>query len=188
MTNWDQDCYAKAWRFAAICHQGQSYGGIVEGEQINYLVHLGNVAMEVIWALQHEPVGQVNGNLALQCALLHDSLEDTSTTHAILVQQFGLAVADGVQALSKDATLPNKAEKMADSLRRIQLQPREVGMVKLADRINNLEHPPFYWDNAKILAYRDEAALILQELGHCSEVLATRLAKKIADYPNFLRS
>lgn len=187
MASWDQDCYAKAWRFAAICHQGQSYGGIVEGEQINYLVHLGNVAMEVMWALQHEQEGQVDGNLALQCALLHDCLEDTSASHAQLVQQFGFAVADGVQALTKDSRLPDKAEKMADSLRRIQLQPREVGMVKLADRINNLEHPPYYWDNTKILAYRDEAALILQELRHCSSVLATRLSKKIAEYPNFLR-
>lgn len=185
MANWDQDAYAKAWRFAAIYHQGQSYGGIHPGEQINYLAHIGNVAMEVIWALQHET--EIDGNLALQCALLHDVLEDTSATYAQLHKTFGPAVADGVQALSKDASLLDKAEKMRDSLARIKQQPREVAMVKLADRINNLEHPPYYWNNAKILAYRDEAQWILDELGASCAVLAARLGRRIAEYPKFLR-
>jgi hypothetical protein len=39
-----------------------------------------------------------------------------------------------VRALTKDASLPTN-EAMADSLRRVRLQPPEVWAVKLSDRI-----------------------------------------------------
>lgn len=185
MTHWNPDIYAKAWAFASQHHRGQTYGGSAEGEHIEYINHVASVAMEVTAALQTET--GVDGNLALQCALLHDTLEDTAATYESLQAQFGTAVADGVQALSKDPGIKDKDEKMRDSLRRIKLQPREVWMVKLADRIANLYHPPFYWDSRKILAYRDEAQLIHSELGSASAVLAGRLQGKIDDYPKFLR-
>jgi (p)ppGpp synthase/HD superfamily hydrolase len=72
---------------------------------------------------------------------------------------------------------------MADSLRRIRLQPIEVWAVKLADRIANLAPPPPHWTTAKIAAYRAEAQAILEALGDAHEPLATRLASRIADYP-----
>ena len=76
---------------------------------------------------------------------------------------------------------------MRDSLHRIKQQPREIWMVKMADRITNLYHPPFYWTNEKILAYRDEALVIYQELYTANPQLAERLQQKIAAYPQFLR-
>lgn len=185
MSPWNPDSYTKAWSFASHHHRGQTYGGTAEGERIEYINHIASVAMEVTAALQTE--AGVDGNLALQCALLHDTLEDTAATYALLQTQFGAAVADGVQALSKDPAIADKNDKMHDSLRRIKLQPREVWMVKLADRIANLYHPPFYWDNPKILSYRDEAQLIHAELGSASTVLAERLQRKIEHYPSFLR-
>ena len=47
--------------------------------------------------------------------------------------------------------------QMADSLARIKQQPKEVWLVKLADRSANLGKPPHYWSAEKILAYRQEA-------------------------------
>jgi (p)ppGpp synthase/HD superfamily hydrolase len=185
MTPWDPDIYAKAWSFASLHHRGQTYGGPREGEQIEYINHIASVAMEVSAVLQVED--GLDGNLAIQCALLHDTLEDTAATYDAVQAQFGPAVADGVKALSKDPAIADKNEKMHDSLRRIKLQPREVWMVKLADRIANLYHPPFYWDNRKILAYRDEGALIHTTLCAASPVLAERLQQKIDAYPQFLR-
>lgn len=185
MSTWNPDLIDLAWALATIRHQGQTYGSVVEGERIAYMTHIGSVAMTVAWALQSDP--RANADLALPCAILHDTIEDTGTTHAELASAFGAPIADGVLALSKDETLPTKAAQMADSLRRIQLQPREVWMVKLADRIANLSAPPHYWNNDKILAYRDEARLIRAELGAASEALARRLDERIEAYPGYLR-
>ena len=96
-------------------------------------------------------------------------------------------MADGVQALSKNTSLPTKAEQMRDSLDRIRQQPAEIWMVKMADRITNLYHPPHYWNNEKILAYRDEAQLIHDELLTADFGLAQRLQAKINAYPQFLK-
>ena len=71
---------------------------------------------------------------------------------------------------------------MADSLARIQQQPSEVAMVKLADRINNLQYIPPHWSMAKAQAYQAEAGVILATLGGVSAVLAERLRQQIAAY------
>jgi (p)ppGpp synthase/HD superfamily hydrolase len=183
-TTWSPDVFAKAWHFASLCHAGQTYAGSEEGQSFDYLTHVGSVAVELIWALQ--TTSDADGDLAVQCAVLHDVIEDTDATYALVAENFGRTVADGVMALSKDPTLPTKAEQMADSLRRIREQPREIWMVKMADRIVNLDPPPYYWDDAKIEAYRQEAIVIHDALYAASEVLADRLQKKIKDYQRFL--
>jgi (p)ppGpp synthase/HD superfamily hydrolase len=150
-----------------------------------YLNHIGSVAMELVWALPTAP--DVDGNLAIQCAILHDVLEDTPATYELVLVHFGKAVADGVQALSKDESLPTKAAQMEDSLRRIRQQPQEVWMVKLADRIANLDPPPHHWDGAKIAAYRQEAIVIHDALSAANEALAHRLRVRIEEYKTFVK-
>jgi (p)ppGpp synthase/HD superfamily hydrolase len=168
-----QERYLAALHFSADRHHGQ----LVPGGERPYVTHVASVAMEVIAAIAdvRDP------DLAVQCALLHDTIEDTETTYAEVAAAFGNAVADGVQALSKSDAIP-KAERMADSLRRIRLQPRDVWMVKLADRITNLQPAPPKWDAAKKLAYRDEAIAIVDALGDASPLLAARIRLKIAAY------
>ncbi len=175
-TNWSQEGYIKAYKFAAAAHHGQTVPG---PQGLPYIMHLSFVSMEVIASLAEER-GR-DENLAVQCALLHDILEDTPITYAQVVEQFGPAVADGVLALTKDATLP-KAEQMADSLRRIRQQPPEIGMVKLADRITNLQAPPPHWTAEKITSYREEAIAIHNALQEASPYLATRLCDKVKAY------
>jgi (p)ppGpp synthase/HD superfamily hydrolase len=182
--NWSPDKYKEAWNFATLAHRGQTYGGWAEGMTIDYLNHIGSVAMEVMWALPATP--DYDADLALQCALLHDTLEDTATTYADVLAQFGQPVAAGVLALTKNDTLPNKQAQMADSLARIQQQLPEIWLVKMADRITNLYHPPYYWDNKKIEAYRREAILIYEALHPASLTLAGRLWEKIEAYQQFL--
>lgn len=174
---WSPDLYLRAAKFAAGAHLGQK----VPGGELPYLLHVCQVAAEVQAALAAEP--QERPDLALACALLHDVVEDTAVTQEALAAEFGADVAAGVRALSKDPTLP-KDQAMADSLRRIRDQPREVWMVKLADRCVNLEPPPHYWKPAKIAAYREEAGVILDALGEASPWLAARLRARIAGYPN----
>ncbi|HEV7554118.1 MAG TPA: HD domain-containing protein, partial [Kofleriaceae bacterium] len=127
---------------------------------------------------------ELDEDLAVQCALLHDTVEDTGTTRDEIATVFGEAVAAGVSALSKDASLP-KPDQMADSLRRIREQPREVWMVKLADRITNLSEPPHYWTRDKRIAYRDEAIVIADALGSASPALDRRIRGRITDYARF---
>jgi len=177
--------FSKAWAFSTRHHQGQTYGGTQEGERVEYINHIASVAMEITWALQSDEAA--DGNLAVQCALLHDTIEDTAATYDDIKLAFGVAVADGVMALSKNSELPTKEAKMQDSLQRIKQQAREIWMVKLADRITNLYHPPYYWDNEKILSYRDEALIIYHELHTANAKLAQRLKEKIDNYPQFLR-
>lgn len=174
-SNWDRERYIAAYRFAARAHQGQLYAGT----DLPYLMHLSFVSMEILAALAVESGS--NGDLAVQCALLHDTLEDTATTYSDLVSTFGSQVADGVQALTKDFTLP-KPDQLADSLDRIQLQSREIWMVKLADRITNLQPPPSHWSPAKIVRYRDEAIVIYDALKSANPFLNLRFAEKIANY------
>ena len=71
---------------------------------------------------------------------------------------------------------------MADSLARIHEQPREVWMVKLADRIANLQPAPAHWSSEGKQRYREQASEILASLGEASDFLSTRLRQKIDQY------
>ena len=104
---WSQDLYIKAYRFAAVAHNGQ----LLPGSELPYILHIGLVAMEVIGTLAREP--GLDGDLAISCALLHDTLEDTDTTYSQLSETFGSRVADGVAALSKDPDRRGHRGKMA---------------------------------------------------------------------------
>ena len=176
---WSQDTYLETFRFAAEAHVGQ----LVPGTQISYILHLSAVAMEVIAAL-HDESGR-DENLAVQCALLHDTIEDAGVTVAQVQERFGPAVAAGVSALTKNPSLP-KDQRMADSLERIRRQPAEVWMVKLADRICNLQRPPDYWSAEKRHGYREEAREILNALGAANPYLAARLQSKVDAYAAYL--
>ena len=180
MTTFNQDRYMQALHFAAERHLGQKF----PGTELPYVIHVSMVATEVVAALAVEAVE--TPDLSVACALLHDTLEDTETTYDEVDARFGRAVADGVLALTKNTDL-EKAEQMPDSLRRLQAQPKEVQLVKLADRITNLAEPPSYWTNEKKTAYRAEAGRILEALGTASTYLATRLQSKIDAYGRFIR-
>lgn len=146
-----------------------------------YIVHVVSVCMEVMAALRAEP-GR-DEELGVCCALLHDTVEDTTTTIEDVERAFDARVAAGVLALSKNESLP-KPEQLADSLRRIREQPHEVWMVKLADRIVNLTPPvPPKWTAEKRARYRDEGQQILDALGAASPYLAARLGLRISNYP-----
>lgn len=58
-------------------------------------------------------------------------------------------------------------------------------MVKLADRISNLQPPPDYWNAEKIGQYREGGRTILNALSASSQYLAKRLKKKIGEYTRY---
>lgn len=175
---WDQDLYLKALRFAAEAHGDQK----VPGSDISYLYHVACVVSEVSSVLFKEEVN--DPNLLIQCALLHDVVEDTKTSIDEVGSLFGEKTAAGVEALSKSKDLP-KGDAMKESLARIKAQPREIWMVKLADRITNLQPPPADWNRDKCTGYRKEALYILESLGEASLFLSERLASKCESYRQY---
>src|SRR5687767_6146824 len=136
-----QALYQEALKFATAKHLEKDQK--VPGTDLPYVVHLSNVAMEIIVAAANS--NNFNLGFAVQVALLHDTLEDTSTDFQELENKFGIEIAKAVSALTKNSELP-KEQRMHDSLTRIKKLQSEVWAIKLADRITNLQPPPVHWD------------------------------------------
>ena len=94
-------------------------------------------------------VGIFNGShVAVIAAWLHDVYEDCSPEWIVktdeLVEGLPLPpderreIAAIVDALTKKNTIPKKADRLTDSLRRILDAPPEATLVKICDRIDNL--------------------------------------------------
>jgi len=176
-----QEFYQRAIKYAGEQHKNQK----VPGTQSNYLLHLSNVAMEVMMAYNASP--NFDLKYAVQLAILHDSIEDTSSTYQEISELFGEEIAAGVQALTKDESLPTKEERMLDSLNRILKLEDEVGLVKLADRITNLQEPPKHWSKEKVIKYAKEAELISERLKNTNDYLSKRIRTKIEEYTKYTK-
>ena len=181
---WRIDEIQKIWQLASKLHNGQKYGGYNDGEKVEYINHIGSVVFEILNTIQSTE--NINSDLALKCAILHDTIEDTTLTYENVNELFGHEVASGVLALTKNDKIEGSTEKMLDSLKRIKEQPVEIWAVKMADRITNLYEPPYYWNDEKKLNYIEEAKIILHELKDGNKYLAERLEIKIKNYYNFL--
>lgn len=172
---WTLETYQTTLYFAAQAHGEQKMPGSTQP----YVVHLSTVCMTTLLANSYTE--GYDTDFAMQCALLHDTIEDTHITFDDIEKQFGRKVAEGVLALTKNETL-DKSQQMSDSLERIRQQPKEVWAVKLADRITNLQKPPHYWSHEKCLNYQNEARLILEGLRGGNTFLEKLLERKINDY------
>ncbi len=116
-----------------------------------------SVAGEVISAIKADRLTMRQANVAIGCALLHDVLEDTD--YDLKGENIDEDIMRGVRALTKNSKL-TKEKQMEDSLRRLEKLPDYIQMVKIADRITNLDPPPLHWNKDKIRRYADEAKLI----------------------------
>lgn len=175
-----QSIYQKTIKFSAEKHT--EVNQTLPSSKLPYVVHLSNVAMEILIASKE--TNNFDLKLAIQVALLHDTLEDTNTNFDEIKDNFDLTVAEGVLALTKNSNIP-KNERMKDSLKRIKEQPKEIWSVKLADRITNLQEPPSNWNRDKIKQYQEEAEEILKQLKGANIYLEKRLSQKINEYSKF---
>ena len=161
---WKADLYLKALNFAAEAHAGQ----LVTNTKRAYITHVSSVAAEVLVALGGTSALDIEIDLAMQGALLHDVLEDTDTTEIELEKLFGTEVLRVVQALTKDTTLA-KADQMKDSLARILTTGKEARIIKLADRIVNYRecHPMFQSDSQNCSTVREVLPAVCSYLREC---------------------
>lgn len=111
--------------------------------------------------------GGVTEVVVLQAALLHDTLEDTETTHAELVERFGEAVAAVVAEVTDDKSLP-KARRKQLQVEHAPHKSPAAALVKLADKTCNLRdvanRPPAGWPLERRRDYFDWAKRVVDAL------------------------
>ncbi len=79
-----QALYQQALKFAGEKHTAKNQK--VPGTNLPYVVHISNVAMEIMLAALFTP--DFDLDFAVQVALLHDTIEDTETTYDELGETF----------------------------------------------------------------------------------------------------
>lgn len=126
----EAEVFRQALKFSAEAHSGQYRKG---GDP--YITHpLAVTTILAGWRMDIQ---------ALVAALLHDVMEDTSVTRVQLAHEFGAAVADLVDGVTKLDKLhfENKAQAQAENFRKMLLamaRDIRVVLIKLADRLHNM--------------------------------------------------
>jgi len=121
-----RELFQEATAFAARAHRHQ----LRKDGRTPYISHVTRVALTLT------QVFRCDDPIALAAALLHDTIEDTTTDYDDLHERFGKEVADAVAALTKNMTLPEK-EREEEYHDRIARADWRVRLVKLADVYDN---------------------------------------------------
>ncbi len=110
----------------------------------------------------------------LAAAVLHDTVEDTSTEEADLRRLFGNRITDIVMEVTDDQSLRNDVRKRLQVERAHKKTP-EAAMVKFADKISNLRDvaasPPPSWSLERRRDYFDWAKAVVDRLPPVNEKL-----------------
>lgn len=110
----------------------------------------------------------------LASAILHDTIEDTKTTHQELVARFGKPVADAVREVTDDKDLPKAERKRLQIEHALHLSKR-ARLIKLADKICNLRdvtaRPPHDWPLVRRQEYFDWAKAVIDKIRGTHRVL-----------------
>ena len=97
--------------------------------------------------LTYEFEGTVSEDMQVM-ALLHDTLEMGEIDEAEMAREFGPEVLRGVKLLTR-----RKGELFKDYAARLRTAPKEVRLVKAADRLHNLRETPLAGNPAWALEY-----------------------------------
>ena len=137
----------KAAAFAADKHRMQRRKDAEASPYINHPLALAHILCSE---------GNVADPKILVSALLHDTVEDTETSEAELVREFGPDVAAVVMEVTDDKSLP-KEERKRLQVTKAAGKSDAAKLVKLADKISNLRDiatsPPADWSAERREAY-----------------------------------
>jgi guanosine-3',5'-bis(diphosphate) 3'-pyrophosphohydrolase len=148
----------KALAFAAHKHRDQRRKDADASPYINHPIALADVLVNE---------GGIHDYEVLSAALLHDTVEDTATTHEELLDAFGSRIARIVAEVTDDQRL-SKAERKRLQIEHAPKISHEAKLVKLADKLVNLrdvaERPPARWDLERRREYFDWAKQVIDGL------------------------
>lgn len=163
----------KAAQFAALKHRNHRRK---DDEASPYINHPITVALNIA------EIGGVTDTEVLAAALLHDTLEDTNTTEAELMEVFGKNIAMYVKEVSDDKSLPKEERKR----RQIEHAPdlsKGATLIKLSDKISNVEDilnsPPAAWSIDRRREYLKWAEDVLNQCPPVNEQLKQYLSTLI---------
>lgn len=161
--------------FAAKKHQGQ-----VRKDQSRspYITHPVLVAQTLL-----EP-GGVTDTTTLIAALLHDTIEDTSTTRGQVRDAFGETVLSLVLEVTDDKSLEKMERKRRQVLHAPHLSPR-AKLIKLADKLTNCQDilfsPPRDWDLQRRQEYIQWGADVVHHLRGTNPGLESAFDQVLSD-------
>ena len=143
----DPGLLLNATHFACEAHRDQRRKNKFAAPYINHPVGVA----QILWT-----EGRVRDIDVLQAAILHDTVEDTDTTHEELVFIFGKKVADIVKDVTDDKSMP-KDKRKRHQVEHAKHISQQAKVVKLADKLHNLRDlkncPPSGWDVKRIQGY-----------------------------------
>jgi guanosine-3',5'-bis(diphosphate) 3'-pyrophosphohydrolase len=129
----------EALAFSAARHRHQKRKGKLASPYINHPI---DVALVIVRE------GGITTAPVLTAALLHDTIEDTDTTHDELTERFGHEVANIVLEVSDDPRLSKAEQRRRQELGAASLS-YGAKLVRIADKISNVrdlvDDPPSTW-------------------------------------------
>ena len=139
----------KAMEFAARKHSTQRRKDVDASPYINHPILVVRLLAEI---------GEVTDLVTLLGGVLHDTVEDTSTTPDELEREFGRDVRRVVEEVTDDKTLDKAERKRLQIEHAPRLSPKAKA-IKLADKIANLQDvmdsPPANWTLERRVEYFD---------------------------------
>ena len=144
----------RAAYFAAEKHKDQRRRDVDATPYINHPLELASILIDE---------GGVDDAITICAALLHDTIEDTNTTHEELAGLFGQEIADIVVEVSDDKSLDPSTRKRLEKEHAPNLSHR-AKLVKLADKTANIRDiatmPPVGWTLERKREYFEFAKVI----------------------------
>jgi guanosine-3',5'-bis(diphosphate) 3'-pyrophosphohydrolase len=169
-----------ALRLAADKHRLQRRK---DREASPYINHPIEVA-ELLWR-----IGGVRDVVTLAAALLHDTLEDTSTTPLEIQQLCGSAVLALVQEVTDDKSLPKQQRKQLQ-VEKAHYHSTPAKYIKLADKICNVHDishfPPQEWSQQRRQEYLEWSAQVVAGLRGINSALEAYYDTTLAEAKQIL--
>lgn len=119
---------SEAAEFAARRHNGMARKGRGDEPYINHLAEVANLLSQATGGEDAELVA---------AGWLHDTVEDTATTHDELARRFGPRVASLVAEVTDDMTL-SKSERRQKQAEDAPRKSAGAKLIKIADKISNV--------------------------------------------------
>ena len=167
----------RALAFAAHKHRDQRRKDAEASPYINHPIAVADVLVNE---------GRMPDTVLVCAALLHDTLEDTQTTHDEIEIVFGHEIANIVVECSDDKSLTKLERKQAqiDHAASISFKAK---LVKLADKIANVSDingaPPAGWSLERKREYYDWSKQVVDRIRGTHAVLEARFDAEYAKRP-----
>jgi guanosine-3',5'-bis(diphosphate) 3'-pyrophosphohydrolase len=150
--------FLQATKFSAEKHRDQRRKDKPASPYINHPIEVANM----LWT-----IGEVYDVVTIVGALLHDTLEDTDTTHEEIIDGFGKEVLALVLEVSDDKSL-TKQERKQHQIDDAPYLSDRAKQIKLADKICNISDvvnfPPAKWERQRRIEYLEWANVVVAGL------------------------